>query len=63
MMKQAIGWTLSSLAAAGGAWFSFRFGQQIGSPLVGVLAAVNGAVMCALMTSALLDRLSRLRRR
>lgn len=40
------------------AWTSYGFGQQLGGPFIGVVAAVNGAAMCSLLISGLLDRLS-----
>jgi hypothetical protein len=47
-------------AAAAGAWVSFGFGMQIGGPLIGTLAALNGALMGALLWSAVRDGLRRL---
>jgi hypothetical protein len=38
-------------------WYSFLFGQQLGGPFMGVVAAVNGAVMSSLLISGLVDRL------
>jgi hypothetical protein len=40
------------------AWHSFLFGQQLGGPFIGVVAAVNGAAMCSLLISGLVDRLT-----
>ena len=37
------------------AWHSFLFGQQLGGPFMGVVAAVNAAVMCSLLISGLVD--------
>jgi hypothetical protein len=39
-------------------WYSFLFGQQLGGPFMGVVAAVNGAAMCALLISGLVDWLA-----
>ena len=39
-------------------WHSFLFGQQVGGPLLGVVAAVNGAAMCSLLSSGLVDWLT-----
>jgi hypothetical protein len=50
-------WIASGAAGLAGAWFSYDFGVQLGGVLMGVVVAGNGAAMCALMTSALLDRL------
>lgn len=44
-------------AVLAGAWYSFDFGAQIGGPGIGALAGLNGAVICALMAGAALDRL------
>ena len=44
-------------------WCSFLFGQQLGSPFLGVVAAVNGAAMSSLLISGLLDRLAAVVRR
>jgi hypothetical protein len=40
------------------AWYSFSFGQQLGGPFIGVVAAVNGAAMCSLLISGLVDWLT-----
>jgi hypothetical protein len=40
------------------AWYSFLFGQQLGGPFIGVVAAVNGAAMCSLLISGLVDWLT-----
>ena len=40
------------------AWSSYGFGQQMGGPFMGVVAAVNGAAMCSLLISGLVDRLT-----
>ena len=40
------------------AWYSFFFGQQLGGPFIGVVAAVNGAAMSSLLISGLLDWLT-----
>ena len=37
------------------AWYCFGFGQILGGVLIGTVAAVNGAVMASLLTSALVD--------
>ena len=44
-------------AAAAAAVYSFEFGAHIGGPGLGALAAINGAVISALMVGALLDRI------
>lgn len=41
------------------AWYSFVFGQQLGGPFMGVVAAVNAAAMSSLLISGLLDWLAR----
>lgn len=45
------------------AWHSYLFGQQLGGPFIGVVAAVNAAAMCSLLISGLVDRLTEIRRR
>jgi hypothetical protein len=39
-------------------WYSFLFGQHLGGPFMGVVAAVNGAAMSSLLISGLVDRLT-----
>ena len=39
-------------------WYSFSFGQHLGGPFMGVVAAVNGAAMCSLLISGLVDWLT-----
>jgi hypothetical protein len=39
-------------------WYSFSFGAQLGGPFMGVVAAVNGAAMCSLLISGLVDWLT-----
>jgi hypothetical protein len=39
-------------------WYSFSFGQQLGGPFMGVLVAINGAAMCSLLISGLVDWLT-----
>jgi hypothetical protein len=39
-------------------WYSFLFGQQLGGPFMGVVAAVNGAAMSSLLISGLFDWLT-----
>jgi hypothetical protein len=45
------------------AWYSYLFGQQLGGPFIGVVAAVNAAAMSSLLISGLLDRLAAIARR
>jgi hypothetical protein len=44
-------------------WYSFLFGQQLGGPFMGVVAAVNAAAMSSLLISGLLDWLATAARR
>jgi membrane associated rhomboid family serine protease len=44
-----------------GAW-SYGFGDQIGGPLIGVVAGLNGAVFGTLLTGAVIDRIQAWRR-
>jgi hypothetical protein len=59
---RVLAWTLATAAGGAAAWVSYGFGVQLGGVLMGVVAAVNGAAMGALLASAVLDRLQRLRR-
>jgi hypothetical protein len=45
------------------AWYSYLFGQQLGGPFIGVVAAVNAAAMSSLLISGLLDWLATAARR
>lgn len=56
---QFIAWTLMAVAGAAGAWFSYGFGAQIGGVLIGVILALNGAAISALLTSSILARWTR----
>jgi ammonia channel protein AmtB len=60
---QALAWALTTLAAAAGAYLSFGFGMRIGGALMGVVAALNGALMGLLMAAAACDLAARWRRR
>jgi len=60
---RAAGWLIAGAAGLVGGWTSYDFGVLLGGPLMGVVAAINGAAMASLLASALLDRLSRWRRR
>ena len=46
------------VAAATGAWFSYGFGLRIGGPAMGLLLAVNAAVMAAMLVDAAADAVS-----
>ena len=56
---RALAWVFSIAAGAAAAWASYGFGVQLGGAWMGVVAAVNGAAMGALLASALVDRLQR----
>lgn len=56
-LRDMVSWLSHGAAMAAGAWYSFGFGVQIGGPGIGALAALNGAVISALMVGAALDRL------
>jgi hypothetical protein len=45
------------------AWYSYGFGELLGGPFIGVVAAVNAAAMSSLLISALIDRLTSTRSR
>lgn len=51
-------WAVMGAAAMAGAWFSYDFGAQLGGVLLGVVAAFNGAVLCAMLASSILARWS-----
>jgi hypothetical protein len=52
-------WAVTSAAAVAGAWFSYGFGAQLGGVLFGFIAALNGAVICSLLVSSILDRFAK----
>jgi hypothetical protein len=56
---RALAWAFSIAAGAVAAWLSYGFGMQLGGAWMGVVAAINGAAMGALLASALVDRLQR----
>ena len=56
---RVLAWTLATAAGGAAAWLSYGFGAQLGGGPLGVGAAVNGAAMGSLLTSAVLDRLQR----
>ena len=56
-MRGLVSVAVHAVAVVAGAWYSFDFGAQIGGPGIGALAGLNGAVICALMAGAALDRL------
>jgi hypothetical protein len=58
---RVLAWTFATAAGGAAAWVSYGFGVQLGGVPMGVVAAVNGAAMGALLASAVLDRLQRLR--
>lgn len=60
---QALSWALTAGAAAAGAYLSYGFGLRIGGPLMGVVAACNGALMGLLMAGAACDLAARWRQR
>ncbi|HRD95684.1 MAG TPA: hypothetical protein PLA97_04670 [Rubrivivax sp.] len=47
------------LAAMAGMVYCYDFGQRIGGPFVGVVLALNGAVFCSIVASALVETLCR----
>lgn len=54
-MRQALPALAHLAAAATGAWFSYGFGLRIGGPAMGLLLAVNAAVMAAMLVDAAAD--------
>jgi hypothetical protein len=57
---QWLGVALNVGLTVAASWYSFDFGVRVGGVFVGVLAAVNGAVMCSLLVSGLMERIARL---
>jgi hypothetical protein len=57
-MLRQLGVAINLAATLVVAWHSFLFGQQLGGPFMGVVAAVNAAAMCSLLISGLVDRLT-----
>jgi hypothetical protein len=62
-LLRPLGVTINVVATLIVAWYSFLFGQQLGGPFMGVVAAVNAAAMSSLLISGLLDRLATAARR
>jgi hypothetical protein len=52
---------VQGLAACAGIFFGYGFGDRIGGPAVGALAALNSAVFGVLMVSGLDDLIARVR--
>lgn len=50
-------WAVQGAAAIGGAVWGFDFGIQVSGPVLGLLAAVNGAAFAALLAGATTSRL------
>jgi|688.fasta_scaffold2298261_2 hypothetical protein len=61
--RPVIAWTVCTLAGLAGGIQGYLFGDQLGGALLGVVAAVNSAALCALLASGLLDMITRLLRR
>jgi hypothetical protein len=62
-MLRQLGVALNVAATLVVAWYSFLFGQQLGGPFMGVVAAVNSAAMSSLLMSGLVDWLTGASRR
>jgi hypothetical protein len=62
-MLRSLGVAINVVATLVIAWYSFLFGQQLGGPFMGVVAAVNAAAMSSLLISGLLDWLATAARR
>lgn len=52
-------WVWTALAAALGLVAGYGFGARLAGPLVGVVTALNAAVICALLADAAWHRLPR----
>jgi hypothetical protein len=57
-LLRQLGVAINLVATLVVAWYSFLFGQQLGGPFIGVVAAVNGAAMSSLLISGLVDWLT-----
>jgi hypothetical protein len=57
--RRLVGAAVNLAGAAVGAWASWGFGLRIGGVLMAVVAALNGALICALLVNALFSRLWR----
>lgn len=55
-------WGGSAAAAVAGLVWGYGFGAQLAGPLLGVVTALNCAVICGLLAGAALERLPRRRR-
>lgn len=55
-LTTVIGWVVCSAVALVAAWTSYDFGAHVGGALLGVVAAINGAAMGALLASAVTAR-------
>jgi hypothetical protein len=62
-LLRPLGVAINVVATLVVAWYSFLFGQQLGGPFMGVVAAVNAAAMSSLLISGLLDWLATTARR
>ena len=52
-----------TLAALVGGTFGFEFGRSLAGPWLGVVTAVNGALICSLLADAGVEAIGRWRRR
>jgi hypothetical protein len=60
---RSLGVAINVVATLAVAWYSFLFGQQLGGPFMGMVAAFNAAAMSSLLISGLLDWLATAARR
>lgn len=58
-LQRGLLWGTTLLATAAGMVYGYDFGKLIGGPVVGVVLALNAAVFCAIMASALVETLCR----
>jgi hypothetical protein len=54
-------WVLTLAAGVVGLLYGYAFGVRLSGTLLGVVLAVNGAVLCSMVADALLERVARLR--
>lgn len=50
-------WIVVALAMGLGLKFGYDFGDEIGGVLLGLVAAINGAVFCAILAGSVVDRM------
>lgn len=54
-------WLATLAAGVVGLLYGYAFGVRLSGTLLGVVLAVNGALLCSMVADALLERVARLR--